>query len=64
MHSLSSEIIRVLNEELYSRPLIYKQGVRDLSKVVTLPSNNFEVIDNKVGKPSSSYSQINQQRVL
>ena len=49
-YSLSSEIVRVVSEELYSRPQIYKQGVRNLTKILTLPSNNFEVIDTKASE--------------
>lgn len=48
LYSLASEILRVVNEEIYSRPQIYKQGVRDLTKIITLPANNFHCIDDKV----------------
>lgn len=45
---MATEVLRVVNEEIYSRPQLYKQGVRDLTKIVTLPSNNFDAIDDKV----------------
>lgn len=38
----------MLDEELESRPHIFNQGVRDLSDIVNLPPNNFQLIDSNV----------------
>ncbi len=46
--SLAIEVLRVLDEELESRPHIFNQGVRDLSNIVNLPPNNFQLIDSNV----------------
>eukprot|EP01034_Spumella_vulgaris_P021348 gene21348-27378_t len=42
---LATEVLRVLDEELESRPFLFGQGVRDLSSLVNLPPNNFQLID-------------------
>mmetsp|Transcript_20408 Transcript_20408/g.29240 ORF Transcript_20408/g.29240 Transcript_20408/m.29240 type:complete len:543 (+) Transcript_20408:93-1721(+) len=45
MKCLANEILKVVNEEIQTRPMIQSQGIRDLSDVVKLPRNKFECID-------------------
>jgi hypothetical protein len=42
---LAKEVLGILDEEIFSRPVIFKQGVRDISSTVKLPPNTFESID-------------------
>ena len=51
---LSKEVIKVVDEELGSRPHILSQGVRDISLMVKLPPNIFDVID----QASSDYDDL------
>lgn len=44
LHDLCNEVLKVLDEEVNSRPYILGQGIRDLS-TVRLPSNSFTLID-------------------
>jgi len=52
--SLLKEIKKVLDEELLSRPWLISQGVRDISHLIKLPSNNFLCID----ESSSNYDDL------
>jgi len=52
--SLLKEIKKVLDEELSQRPWLISQGVRDISHLIKLPSNNFLCID----ESSSNYDDL------
>mmetsp|Transcript_29081 Transcript_29081/g.65358 ORF Transcript_29081/g.65358 Transcript_29081/m.65358 type:complete len:275 (-) Transcript_29081:529-1353(-) len=43
--NLSTEVVRVMDEELATRPYIYKRGVKNLSSQIQLPPNDFACID-------------------
>lgn len=42
---LAVEALKILDEEMAARPMIMETGVRDISKLVKLPPNKFDVID-------------------
>ena len=42
---LTNEILKVLDEEVESRPYIFQNGIRDISDKVLLPPNSFDAID-------------------
>lgn len=45
---LPDEVMRVLKEEIEWRKIFASEGIRDISKMVALPANDFSVIDEKV----------------
>jgi hypothetical protein len=47
-NSLAKQISRILDEELVGRSIAIEQGVKDLSKFIKLPPNDFSAIDEKV----------------
>lgn len=50
MANVRKEVYRIISAEIQARPVIYKQGVRDLSDTVTLPENNFSVINEEAAE--------------
>lgn len=47
VENLKKEILKIIEEELFTRPYVYSQGVKDLTSFVTLPRNDFSVISNE-----------------
>lgn len=45
---MAKQISRMLDEELVGRSVAIEQGVKDLSKFIKLPPNDFSAIDEKV----------------
>ncbi len=42
---LIKDILKILNEESYLRPLLYSTGIRDISATIKLKPNNFNVVN-------------------
>jgi hypothetical protein len=45
---LANEALKILNEEIATRPYLIEQGIRDISTIKKLPPNKFNVIDKQV----------------
>lgn len=47
LRSLASEVVRVIDEELSFRARISGHAIKDDSKIISLPPNEFHVMDDK-----------------